>query len=57
MVYPAQASAIDVAFGVAAVPETWIVDPDGVVRIRLISKVTAEGLNVTLQQLREALGS
>ncbi len=56
VVYPADAAAIDVAFGVAAVPETWIVDPDGVVRLRLISKVTAEGLNVTMQQLREAVG-
>ena len=42
-----------VAFGVSAVPETWIVDPNGVVRVRIISKVTAEDLNVTLQQLRE----
>jgi cytochrome c biogenesis protein CcmG/thiol:disulfide interchange protein DsbE len=42
-----------VAFGVSAVPETWIIDPAGVVRVRMISKVTAEQLNVTLQQLRE----
>ena len=42
-----------VAFGVAAVPETWIVDPNGIVRVRIISKVTAEDLSVTLQQLRE----
>jgi cytochrome c biogenesis protein CcmG/thiol:disulfide interchange protein DsbE len=47
---------IPVAFGVSAVPETWIVDPAGVVRVRLISKVTAEQLNVTLQQLREGIG-
>lgn len=44
---------IPVAFGVSAVPETWIVDPAGVVRVRMISKVTADNLNVTLQQLRE----
>ena len=44
---------IPVAFGVSAVPETWIIDPGGVVRVRVISKVTAEQLNVTLQQLRE----
>jgi cytochrome c biogenesis protein CcmG/thiol:disulfide interchange protein DsbE len=44
---------IPVAFGVSAVPETWIIDPAGVVRVRMISKVTAEQLNVTLQQLRE----
>jgi cytochrome c biogenesis protein CcmG/thiol:disulfide interchange protein DsbE len=42
-----------VAFGVAAVPETWIVDPSGVVQLRLISKVTAAQLNQILQQYRE----
>lgn len=42
-----------VAFGVAAVPETWIIDPSGVVQLRLISKVTAEQLNMILQQYRE----
>jgi cytochrome c biogenesis protein CcmG/thiol:disulfide interchange protein DsbE len=42
-----------VAFGVAAVPETWIVDPSGVVQLRLISKITAEQLNVIIQQYRE----
>lgn len=56
VVYPADRGAIDVAFGVAAVPETWLIDPSGVVRVRFISKVTAEDLNITLQQLREALG-
>ena len=44
---------IPVAFGVSAVPETWIIDPAGVVRVRMISKVTAEQLNITLQQMRE----
>lgn len=43
-----------VAFGVAAVPETWIIGPDGVVLERFISTVTAEFLSVTLQQYREA---
>jgi cytochrome c biogenesis protein CcmG/thiol:disulfide interchange protein DsbE len=42
-----------VAFGVAAVPETWIIDPSGVVQLRLISKVTAAQLNQILQQYRE----
>jgi cytochrome c biogenesis protein CcmG, thiol:disulfide interchange protein DsbE len=42
-----------VAFGVAAVPETWIIDPSGVVQLRLISKVTAEQLDTILQQYRE----
>ena len=45
---------IDVAFGVALVPETWIIDPSGVVRARIISRVSLETLNVTMQQLREA---
>ncbi len=45
-----------VAFGVAAVPETWIIDPSGVVQMRLISRVTAEQLGITLQQFREAYG-
>ena len=56
IVYPAERSAIDVAFGVAAVPETWVIDPNGVVRARFISKVRAEDLNVAMQQLREATG-
>jgi cytochrome c biogenesis protein CcmG, thiol:disulfide interchange protein DsbE len=42
-----------VAFGVSAVPETWIIDPSGVVQLRLISKVTAEQLDTILQQYRE----
>ncbi len=39
-------------FGVALVPETWIIDDNGVVRQRLISEVTAEGLGTLIQQLR-----
>jgi cytochrome c biogenesis protein CcmG/thiol:disulfide interchange protein DsbE len=44
---------IDVAFGVALVPETWFIDPSGIVQARIISRVSAERLNITLQQLRE----
>ena len=44
------------SFGVSLVPETWIIDPQGVVRDRLISKVTADELSVLIQQWREALG-
>ena len=47
--------AIPSAFGVSLVPETWIIDPQGVVRARLISKVTADELSVLVQQWREAL--
>jgi len=35
--------AISVAFGVARVPETWIIDPNGFVRLRIAGKLT-EGL-------------
>lgn len=41
-------------FGVAQVPETWIVDQNGFVRARFISEVSAEGLSTLLQQMREA---
>lgn len=44
-----------VAFGVAQVPETWIIDPNGFVRGRLISEVTAEFLSQQLQFLREGI--
>ena len=56
VVYPADRSALDVSFGVAAVPETWIIDRNGIVRARFISKVRAEDLNVAMQQLRESTG-
>ncbi len=39
-------------FGVLLVPETWIIDPDGFVRARIISEVTAEGLGSMIQQMR-----
>jgi len=45
-----------VAFGVAQVPETWIIDPSGVVQLRLISQVTADQLNAILRQYREQYG-
>ncbi len=48
-----EADEFPVAFGVAQVPETWIVDPSGVVQLRLISVVTAEQLNSILRQYRE----
>ena len=45
--------AISVAFGVSQVPETWIVDPVGIVRVRFAGKIEAEGLGTLLQQMRE----
>jgi cytochrome c biogenesis protein CcmG, thiol:disulfide interchange protein DsbE len=41
-------------FGVALVPETWIIDDTGVVRARLITEVTAEGLGTLIRDLRGA---
>jgi cytochrome c biogenesis protein CcmG, thiol:disulfide interchange protein DsbE len=43
---------IAVAFGVSKVPETWIIDPDGVVRFRTIAEVTADFLGNQLERLR-----
>jgi len=40
-------------FGVALVPETWIIDPNGFVRRRYISKVTAAALSADIQSMRE----
>jgi cytochrome c biogenesis protein CcmG, thiol:disulfide interchange protein DsbE len=48
--------AISTAFGVAQVPETWIIDPSGVVAVRYATTITAESLAVELQQLRQAYG-
>ena len=47
---------ISVAFGVSQVPETWIIDPNGIIRQRIAGEITAVGLAELLQQFREALG-
>ncbi|MFP5377643.1 MAG: TlpA family protein disulfide reductase [Acidimicrobiia bacterium] len=39
-----------VDFGVRGVPESFLVDPDGVVRTRLVGGVTADGLDALLRQ-------
>ena len=44
---------ISVSFGVAKVPETWIIDPNGIVRVRYPGTVTAEQLGGQLQSMRE----
>ena len=41
-------------FGVALVPETWIISPDGFVRGRAISEVDADLLSGRIQALRDA---
>ena len=43
---------IATAYGVAQVPETWIIDPDGFVVQHYIGKVTASGLNAQIDALR-----
>jgi cytochrome c biogenesis protein CcmG, thiol:disulfide interchange protein DsbE len=45
---------ISTAFGVAQVPETWVIDPNGVVVLRIAGEVTADGLATEVQQLRTA---
>ncbi len=48
-----EADEFPVAFGVSQVPETWVIDPSGVVQLRLISEVTAAQLNEILRSFRE----
>ena len=48
--------AIATAFGVAQVPETWIIDPSGIVVDRIPTTITAEFLSTELEQLRRAYG-
>lgn len=43
---------IAVAFGVAKVPETWIIDPNGVVVRRIVGEIDAPFLNAQLDVLR-----
>lgn len=45
---------INVAFGVAKVPETWVIDPSGIVRLRWAGMVTAQQLGTLVQQERDA---
>lgn len=46
---------IAVAFGMSQVPETWIVNPKGIVDARFIGQVTADGLTEALADLRVRL--
>jgi len=45
---------MSVSLGVAQVPETWIVDPQGVIVQRIPSQITADALSQTIQQWRDA---
>gem|GEM_PF-4994462 len=44
--------AIAVAFGVAKVPETWIIDPNGFVRLRIMGSVVEGVLEDQMASLR-----
>ena len=41
-----------IGYGVVKIPETWIIDPDGMVRARVISAVSAESLTELLAEAR-----
>ena len=45
--------AISVAFGVAKVPETWIIDPNGFVRMRVVGGVKKGFLEDRITELRQ----
>lgn len=47
---------VAVAFGVARVPETWVIDPNGVVRLRITGELTTGLLDEQLVSLRTAFG-
>jgi cytochrome c biogenesis protein CcmG/thiol:disulfide interchange protein DsbE len=47
--------AIAVAFGVAKVPETWIIDPNGFVRLRIIGAVTADFLTQKINDMQRQM--
>lgn len=43
---------IAVAFGVAKVPETWVIDPSGFVRMRVVGEVTNSFLSGRIDSMR-----
>ena len=44
--------AISVAFGVAKVPESWVIDPNGFVRLRIMGALTKGFLTARLDELK-----
>ena len=44
--------AISVAFGVAKVPESWVIDPNGFVRLRILGALTKGFLSTRLDELK-----
>ncbi len=49
--------AIAVAFGVARVPETWIIDPNGLVRLRITGELSPGLLTEQVNKLRDEFAS
>lgn len=49
--------AIAVAFGVARVPETWIIDPNGIVRLRITGELSPGLLTEQVNILRDEFTS
>jgi cytochrome c biogenesis protein CcmG/thiol:disulfide interchange protein DsbE len=47
---------ISAAFGVNQVPETWIIDPDGIIQWRGIGEMTATILNEAVADMRRGTG-
>jgi len=50
---PSGATAVD--FGVSALPETFVIDPNGYVQARFSSPVTADGLDRVIDDLRNGV--
>lgn len=48
---------IGIDYGVSGVPESYLIDPNGIVRVKLIGGVTREGLNAQLDALRRPRGT
>ena len=44
--------AVSVAFGVAKVPESWVIDPNGFVRLRIMGALTEGFLTTRLNDLK-----
>ncbi len=44
---------VSLDFGISKVPETWVIDPNGVVRERIITTVTADGLSAEIARLKQ----
>ena len=49
--------AIAVALGVARVPETWVIDPNGLVLLRVTGELSAGLLEAQLDKLRDEFTS